>query len=57
MDIFVFKLFYFKVIKLEEHFAQQKYVNATEREQLAKYLGLTPTQIKIWCELISINIL
>uniref|UniRef100_A0AC35TXX2 Homeobox domain-containing protein n=1 Tax=Rhabditophanes sp. KR3021 TaxID=114890 RepID=A0AC35TXX2_9BILA len=37
-----------QVLRLEERFKQQKYVNSTEREDLAKCLGLTPTQIKIW---------
>uniref|UniRef100_A0A0N4ZIV8 Homeobox domain-containing protein n=1 Tax=Parastrongyloides trichosuri TaxID=131310 RepID=A0A0N4ZIV8_PARTI len=37
-----------QVMRLEEKFKQQKYVNSTEREELAKNLGLTPTQIKIW---------
>uniref|UniRef100_A0A0K0EY29 Muscle-specific homeobox protein tinman (inferred by orthology to a D. melanogaster protein) n=1 Tax=Strongyloides venezuelensis TaxID=75913 RepID=A0A0K0EY29_STRVS len=37
-----------QVMRLEERFKQQKYVNSSEREELAKILGLTPTQIKIW---------
>uniref|UniRef100_A0A0K0ESK9 Homeobox domain-containing protein n=1 Tax=Strongyloides stercoralis TaxID=6248 RepID=A0A0K0ESK9_STRER len=37
-----------QVMRLEEKFKQQKYVNSSEREELAMTLGLTPTQIKIW---------
>ncbi|CEF59464.1 Muscle-specific homeobox protein tinman [Strongyloides ratti] len=37
-----------QVMRLEEKFKQQKYVNSSEREELAIALGLTPTQIKIW---------
>ncbi|KAI1729849.1 homeobox domain-containing protein [Ditylenchus destructor] len=37
-----------QVEKLEKRFEHQKYVNASEREELAQSLGLTPTQIKIW---------
>ncbi|KAI6171409.1 Homeobox protein Nkx-2.6 [Aphelenchoides bicaudatus] len=37
-----------QVAKLEERFKNQKYVSASERDNLASSLGLTPTQIKIW---------
>ncbi|CAP25762.2 Protein CBR-CEH-28 [Caenorhabditis briggsae] len=36
------------VNELEERFKKQRYVTATEREELAQCLGLTATQVKIW---------
>lgn len=37
-----------QVQKLEEKFKEQKYLSASERDQLASKLSLTPTQVKIW---------
>ncbi|CAI5455723.1 unnamed protein product [Caenorhabditis angaria] len=37
-----------QVNELEERFKKQRYVTATEREDLARHLGLTATQVKIW---------
>lgn len=37
-----------QVFELERRFTLQKYLNAHEREHLAKMLGLTETQVKIW---------
>ena len=37
-----------QVYELERRFSVQKYLNAHEREQLAKLLNLTETQVKIW---------
>lgn len=37
-----------KVYELEQRFKRQRYVSAQEREDLARTLNLTPTQIKIW---------
>lgn len=37
-----------QVHELEKRFKQQKYLSAPEREELAKCLNLTPTQVKIW---------
>ncbi|XP_049622820.1 homeobox protein Nkx-2.8 [Suncus etruscus] len=34
--------------ELERRFGQQRYLSAPEREQLARRLCLTPTQVKIW---------
>ncbi|KAF8568681.1 hypothetical protein P879_02728 [Paragonimus westermani] len=34
--------------KLEQRFNEQRYLTALEREQLARLLDLTPTQVKIW---------
>ncbi|NWH94576.1 NX22A protein, partial [Aegithalos caudatus] len=34
--------------ELERRFRQQRYLSAPEREQLARLLSLTPTQVKIW---------
>lgn len=34
--------------ELERRFRQQRYLSAQEREQLAHFLRLTPTQVKIW---------
>ncbi|KAK1793545.1 hypothetical protein P4O66_011919 [Electrophorus voltai] len=34
--------------ELEMRFRQQRYLSAPEREQLARVLSLTPTQVKIW---------
>ncbi|KAG5453802.1 Homeobox protein Nkx-2.2a [Clonorchis sinensis] len=34
--------------KLEQRFSRQRYLTASEREQLARMLDLTPTQVKIW---------
>ncbi|KRT86042.1 Homeobox domain-containing protein, partial [Oryctes borbonicus] len=37
-----------QVYELECRFKQQRYLSAPEREQMAKGLNLTPTQVKIW---------
>ncbi|XP_030000082.1 NK2 transcription factor related 7 [Sphaeramia orbicularis] len=37
-----------QVSELERRFRQQRYLSATEREQLAHILKLTSTQVKIW---------
>ncbi|CAI2355959.1 unnamed protein product [Caenorhabditis sp. 36 PRJEB53466] len=37
-----------QVNELEERFKKQRYVTASEREELAQNLGLTATQVKIW---------
>lgn len=37
-----------QVHDLEVRFKAQRYLTAPEREQLAKKLNLTPTQVKIW---------
>jgi hypothetical protein len=37
-----------QVYELEKRFKTQKYLSAQEREHMANYLGLTPTQVKIW---------
>ena len=37
-----------QVYKLEQRYATQKYLTQHEREQLAKTLKLTETQVKIW---------
>ncbi|NXU59961.1 NKX26 protein, partial [Turnix velox] len=37
-----------QVLQLESRFTQQRYLSAPERENLAKILKLTPTQVKIW---------
>uniref|UniRef100_A0A914VS28 Homeobox domain-containing protein n=1 Tax=Plectus sambesii TaxID=2011161 RepID=A0A914VS28_9BILA len=37
-----------QVYELEQRFKRQRYVSAQEREDLARTLNLTPTQIKIW---------
>uniref|UniRef100_A0A8C6USB2 NK2 transcription factor related 7 n=1 Tax=Neogobius melanostomus TaxID=47308 RepID=A0A8C6USB2_9GOBI len=37
-----------QVSELERRFRQQRYLSATEREQLAQVLKLTSTQVKIW---------
>ncbi|GBP55527.1 Homeobox protein Nkx-2.3 [Eumeta japonica] len=37
-----------QVHELEKRFRAQKYLSAPEREQLAKGLNLSPTQVKIW---------
>ncbi|KAK7934154.1 hypothetical protein WMY93_005050 [Mugilogobius chulae] len=37
-----------QVSELERRFRQQRYLSATEREQLAHTLKLTSTQVKIW---------
>ncbi|EGT40537.1 CBN-CEH-28 protein [Caenorhabditis brenneri] len=37
-----------QVNELEERFKKQRYVTASEREELAQCLGLTATQVKIW---------
>lgn len=34
-------------MELEKHFERQKYVNSSERDELARTLQLTPTQIKV----------
>lgn len=37
-----------QVLELERRFRLQRYLSAPEREQLAKGLSLSPTQVKIW---------
>ncbi|PIO76254.1 chitin binding Peritrophin-A domain protein [Teladorsagia circumcincta] len=37
-----------QVNELEERFKRQRYVTASEREELANRLGLSATQVKIW---------
>lgn len=37
-----------QTLELERRFRQQRYLSAPEREQLARLLRLTPTQVKIW---------
>src|SRR6218665_117379 len=37
-----------QIYELERRFRQQKYLSAPEREHLAGFIGLTPTQVKIW---------
>ncbi|RCN46137.1 homeobox domain protein [Ancylostoma caninum] len=37
-----------QVNELEERFKKQRYVTASEREELANTLGLSATQVKIW---------
>ncbi|NXP26025.1 NKX26 protein, partial [Scytalopus superciliaris] len=37
-----------QVFELEQRFKQQKYLSAPERDQLARLLQLSPTQVKIW---------
>nr|XP_055042951.1 NK2 homeobox 2b [Misgurnus anguillicaudatus] len=37
-----------QTFELEKRFRQQRYLSVPEREQLAKVLRLTPTQVKIW---------
>ena len=37
-----------QIYELERRFRQQKYLSAPEREHLASFIGLTPTQVKIW---------
>ncbi|CAB3400336.1 unnamed protein product [Caenorhabditis bovis] len=37
-----------QVNELEDRFKKQRYVTASEREELARNLGLTATQVKIW---------
>ncbi|KAM9645971.1 homeobox protein Nkx-2.8 [Trichechus inunguis] len=37
-----------QTLELERRFQQQRYLSAPEREQLARLLRLTPTQVKIW---------
>ncbi|ESO00909.1 hypothetical protein HELRODRAFT_82552, partial [Helobdella robusta] len=37
-----------QIYELERRFRQQKYLSAPEREHLATFIGLTPTQVKIW---------
>lgn len=34
--------------ELERRFRQQRYLSAPEREQLARIINLSPTQVKIW---------
>jgi hypothetical protein len=41
-----------QVIELEQQFKIKKYLNANEREQLALRIGLKPTQVKIWFQVI-----
>ncbi|XP_004082146.1 homeobox protein Nkx-2.8 [Oryzias latipes] len=37
-----------QTLELERRFRQQRYLSGPEREQLARMLSLTPTQVKIW---------
>ncbi|XP_073340485.1 NK2 transcription factor related, locus 9 [Pagrus major] len=37
-----------QTLELERRFRQQRYLSGPEREQLARLLSLTPTQVKIW---------
>lgn len=37
-----------QVMELEKKFKEQKYLSASERDQIASKLNLTPTQVKIW---------
>lgn len=37
-----------QINELEKRFKQQRYLSAPERDQLAAYIGLSPTQVKIW---------
>jgi hypothetical protein len=37
-----------QIYELERRFRQQRYLSAAEREQLASFVGLTSTQVKIW---------
>ncbi|XP_057307742.1 homeobox protein Nkx-2.5-like isoform X1 [Hydractinia symbiolongicarpus] len=37
-----------QVMELEKKFKEQKYLSASERDQMASKLNLTPTQVKIW---------
>uniref|UniRef100_A0A3B4F6S1 NK2 homeobox 8 n=1 Tax=Pundamilia nyererei TaxID=303518 RepID=A0A3B4F6S1_9CICH len=37
-----------QTFELERRFRQQRYLSGPEREQLARLLSLTPTQVKIW---------
>ena len=37
-----------QVYQLESRFRVQKYLSAVERDQLARMINLTPSQVKIW---------
>ncbi|XP_054652697.1 NK2 transcription factor related, locus 9 [Dunckerocampus dactyliophorus] len=37
-----------QTLELERRFRHQRYLSGPEREQLARILSLTPTQVKIW---------
>lgn len=37
-----------QTFELERRFRQQRYLSAPEREQLARIINLSPTQVKIW---------
>ncbi|XP_024122752.2 NK2 transcription factor related, locus 9 [Oryzias melastigma] len=37
-----------QTLELERRFRQQRYLSGPEREQLARMLSMTPTQVKIW---------
>uniref|UniRef100_A0A3Q2Y2H6 NK2 homeobox 8 n=1 Tax=Hippocampus comes TaxID=109280 RepID=A0A3Q2Y2H6_HIPCM len=37
-----------QTLALERRFRQQRYLSGPEREQVARLLSLTPTQVKIW---------
>ncbi|NXI81314.1 NKX26 protein, partial [Rhipidura dahli] len=37
-----------QVLELERRFQRQEYLSGAEREQLARLLQLSPTQVKIW---------
>eukprot|EP00108_Taenia_solium_P007811 TsM_001133000 transcript=TsM_001133000 gene=TsM_001133000 len=38
----------YQIAELEKRFKVQRYLTAQEREELARTIGLTPTQVKIW---------
>ncbi|VDM18068.1 unnamed protein product [Hydatigera taeniaeformis] len=38
----------YQITELEKRFKVQRYLTAQEREDLARTIGLTPTQVKIW---------
>ncbi|KAL5104711.1 hypothetical protein TcWFU_006366 [Taenia crassiceps] len=38
----------YQIAELEKRFKVQRYLTAQEREELARAIGLTPTQVKIW---------
>ncbi len=47
--------YYLQVTLLEERFKHQHYVSAHEREEIARELQLSATQIKIWFQVIHIH--
>lgn len=42
--------------ELERRFRQQRYLSAPEREHLASIIRLTPTQVKIWFQVITAHL-